>query len=190
MALLGSLVLMFVIGYGITLDVENLSYAVLDRDRTAGEPELRAEPVGLALFHRTPAIVMRPTSIAACAAASCRWPSRSAGLRARHAARAPVQIGAWIDGAMPQRAETIRGYVGGLHQKWLAQQLARARHIPAADGQHGDALYRYNPDVKSLPAMVPAVIALLLLMLPAMLTALAVVREKSWDPSSTCTSRP
>jgi ribosome-dependent ATPase len=32
--------------------------------------------------------------------------------------------------------------------------------------------------VKSLPAMVPAVIPLLLMMIPAMLTALAVVREK------------
>lgn len=38
--------------------------------------------------------------------------------------------------------------------------------------------YRYNPDVKSLPAMVPAVIPILLLMLPSMLAALSVVREK------------
>ncbi len=50
--------------------------------------------------------------------------------------------------------------------------------------------FRYNPDVRSLPAMVPAVIPLLLLMMPAMLTALAVVREKELVPSSTCTSRP
>ena len=38
--------------------------------------------------------------------------------------------------------------------------------------------YRYNPDVKSLVAMVPAIIPLLLLLIPAMLTALSVVREK------------
>src|SRR5690606_20136154 len=38
--------------------------------------------------------------------------------------------------------------------------------------------YRYNPDVSSLPAMVPAVIPLLLLLFPAMLSTLAVVREK------------
>jgi ribosome-dependent ATPase len=38
--------------------------------------------------------------------------------------------------------------------------------------------FRYNPDVKSLVAMVPAVIPLLLMMIPAMLTALSVVREK------------
>ncbi|MWR17781.1 ABC transporter permease, partial [Escherichia coli] len=38
--------------------------------------------------------------------------------------------------------------------------------------------YRYNPDVKSLPAIVPAVIPLLLMMIPSMLSALSVVREK------------
>jgi len=38
--------------------------------------------------------------------------------------------------------------------------------------------YRYNPDVKSLVAIAPAVIPMMLLLFPAMLTALSVVREK------------
>ena len=38
--------------------------------------------------------------------------------------------------------------------------------------------YRYNPDVDSLVAMVPGNIALLLLLIPAVLSALSVVREK------------
>ena len=38
--------------------------------------------------------------------------------------------------------------------------------------------YRYNPDVRSLDAMVPAVIPMLLLLIPSMLAALSVVREK------------
>src|SRR5690606_14552817 len=38
--------------------------------------------------------------------------------------------------------------------------------------------FRYNPNVESIVAMVPAVIPLLLLLIPAMLTALSVVREK------------
>ena len=38
--------------------------------------------------------------------------------------------------------------------------------------------YRYNPSLESLPAMAPAMIPLLLMMIPAMLTALGVVREK------------
>jgi ribosome-dependent ATPase len=98
---------------------------------------------------------------------------------ARRAARGdPVAVAAWVDGAMPQRAETAQGYVLGMHQLWLAEQ-ARARGValPSAPAVI-ETRYRYNPDVKSLPAMVPAVIPLLLLMLPAMLAALSVVREK------------
>ena len=35
MALFGSLILMLIMGYGITMDVNDLSYAVLDRDQTS-----------------------------------------------------------------------------------------------------------------------------------------------------------
>ena len=53
---------------------------------------------------------------------------------------------------------------------------------PNSSGQNGlmtiETRYRYNPDVKSLPAIVPAVIPLLLMMIPSMLSALSVVREK------------
>ncbi len=45
-------------------------------------------------------------------------------------------------------------------------------------GVNIETRFRYNPDVKSLVAMVPAVIPLLLMLIPAMLTALSVVREK------------
>src|SRR5258705_6329797 len=37
-----------------------------------------------------------------------------------------VQVGAWFDGAMPTRAETVRGYLQGIHQHWLTEQ-ARER---------------------------------------------------------------
>ena len=89
-----------------------------------------------------------------------------------------VQIGAWLDGAMPQRAETVQGYVQGMHQHWLLAQASERGGASVAGNASVETRFRYNPDVKSLPAMVPAVIPLLLLMLPAMLTALAVVREK------------
>src|SRR3546814_12290699 len=38
----------------------------------------------------------------------------------------PVQIGAWIDGAMPSRAEIVRGYVQGMHAHWLGQKASSA----------------------------------------------------------------
>jgi ribosome-dependent ATPase len=80
---------------------------------------------------------------------------------------------------MPSRAETVSGYVQGMHQGWLAEQvLARTGNAATASPASIETRFRYNPDVQSLPAMVPAVIPLLLMMIPAMLGALAVVREK------------
>jgi ribosome-dependent ATPase len=89
-----------------------------------------------------------------------------------------VEIGAWIDGAMPQRGETIRSYVQGMHALWLAQAASRLPAPTAGGFATLETRFRYNPDVKSLVAMVPAVIPLLLLLIPAILSALSVVREK------------
>jgi ribosome-dependent ATPase len=92
----------------------------------------------------------------------------------------PVQIAAWVDGSMPARAETVQGYVQGMHQGWLLDMAQRRlgqkrRH---RSGHDRDALSLQSPMLQSLPSMVPAVIPMLLLMIPAMLTALSVVREK------------
>lgn len=85
-------------------------------------------------------------------------------------------MGAWIDGAMPTRAEVIRGYAQGMHTHWLTD-MARQYRLPGV-GATVETRFRYNPDVRSLPAMAPAMIPLLLMMIPAMLAALSVVREK------------
>ena len=91
------------------------------------------------------------------------------------------QIGFWVDGAMPTRADTVKGYVQGIHQSYL-QDLAEQAPQGAAGTAFDVALrYRYNPDVQSLQAMVPAEIPILLMMIPAMLTALGVVRETGFD---------
>lgn len=179
LALCGSLILMFVIGYGISLDVDNLNFAVLDRDQSPLSRDYALNIAGSPYFvERAPlhdyAALDRRMRDGELALALEIPP----GFAADVAAGRPVQIGAWIDGAMPLRGETVRGYVAGIHQQWLLEQ---ARHRLGADLSGNVAIqsrYRYNPDVRSLPAMVPAVVPLLLLMLPAMLTALAVVREK------------
>jgi len=88
-----------------------------------------------------------------------------------------VEIGAWIDGAMPTRAETVQGYVEGMHLHWLQRQAAKAGLEMTAPVTI-ETRFRYNPDVRSLVAMVPGVIPLLLMLIPSMLAALSVVREK------------
>ena len=179
LALGGSLLLMFAIGFGITLDVEDLSYAVLDRDQTTLSQNYTLNLAGSRYFTEHPPIVdyedldrrMRNGELSLAIEIPPGF-SRDV-LRGQN-----VQIGAWIDGAMPQRAETVQGYVQGMHQHWLLVQASERSGASAAGNASVETRFRYNPDVKSLPAMVPAVIPLLLLMLPAMLTALAVVREK------------
>lgn len=80
---------------------------------------------------------------------------------------------------MPTRGETVRGYVQGIHAHWLATKAREAGYGEALAGLVNiETRFRYNPDVKSLVAMVPAVIPLLLMLIPAMLAALSVVREK------------
>ena len=66
------------------------------------------------------------------------------------------------------------------HARALADRQAREAYGSAATAGlfNIETRFRYNPDVKSLPAMVPAVIPLLLMLIPAMLSALSVVREK------------
>jgi ribosome-dependent ATPase len=169
----GSLVLMFVIGFGISMDVEDLSYAVLDRDQTTLSQTTRCN-VRLALLSSNAPHQDYATWTGACAAASWRWPSRSARLLPR----------CWRPAGRDRRLDRRRHAAARRNRAGLC-----AGHAPAVAGRAGpqrghlrsqaslETRFRYNPDVKSLPAMVPAVIPLLLMMLPAMLTAL-VVREK------------
>ncbi len=179
LALAGSLLLMFVMGYGISLDVEDLRYAVMDRDQTSLSHNYSLNLSGSRYFIEQPPITDYNEMDARMRSGELSLAIEIPQGFARDVQRGKTaQIGVWIDGAMPQRAETIRGYVQGMHQGWLMQQARERLGVSAQPPVSIETRFRYNPDVRSLPAMVPAVIPLLLLMMPAMLTALAVVREK------------
>ena len=192
LALVGTMILMLVIGYGISLDVEHLAFAVLDRDQTTVSNNYALQFIG------SPRYFVEHAPIRDYADLERRMRSGELSLAieipqhfGRDLARGrTAQIGAWIDGANPTRGETIRSYVQIVHSQWLNNRIARKSHTagvssektPGASPENALATieirYRYNPDVRSLPAMVPAVIPLLLMMIPAMLASLSVVREK------------
>jgi ribosome-dependent ATPase len=177
---LGSAILMFVLGYGISMDVENLSFAVLDRDNTSLSRDYADTLAGSRYFTE-----QAPLQAAAQLDRRMREGHLSLALEipegfARDVARGnAVEIGAWIDGAMPMRAETAMGYVQGMHQHWLATRAREAYgDVALRPAYRIETRFRYNPNVRSLNAIVPAMIPLLLLLIPAILSALAVVREK------------
>jgi ribosome-dependent ATPase len=179
MALLGTLLLLFIIGYGISLDVEDLTYAVLDRDQTTTSQEYHLNLAGSRYFVEQPPLrdyadLERRLRNGEISLAVEIPPHFGRDLKRG----ASPQVGMWIDGAMPTRAETIKGYVLGLHQDYLQALARRAPQAQAGSAAELEVRYRYNPDVESRQAMVPAMIPLLLMLIPAMLTALGVVREK------------
>ncbi|MCL6707662.1 ribosome-associated ATPase/putative transporter RbbA [Pseudomonas sp. R2.Fl] len=180
MATLGSVFLMFVIGYGINMDIENLSFAVLDFDQTTASQEYVQQIAGSRYFDERPPIRdyadldrrMRDGEISLAIEIPPGF--------ARDASRGDdVAIAAWTDGAMPMRADTVNGYVQGMHAHWLTEKIREIYGEEATRGNYSLVTrFRYNPDIKSLVAMAPAVIPMLLLLIPAILSALSVVREK------------
>src|SRR5690625_951774 len=180
LALIGTVLLMFVVGYGITMDVEDLRFAVLDHDQTGTSRDYTLNLAGSRYFTEQPPLRshadlderLRRGEISL----ALEIPP---GFAADIARGRPAEVGAWIDAAMPTRAETVRGYVEGMHQHWLATKAREQGHASALAGPATvETRFRYNPDIESLKAIIPAMTPLLLKLIPAILTALAVVREK------------
>ena len=182
-ALIGTVLLMFILGYGISMDVKDLPFAVLDGDRSTESRTYLRNFEGSRYF-----VARAPIADHAELDHRLRTGELSLAIEippgfGRDLKRgARPEIGVWIDGAMPFRAETILGYVQGAHFAYLSElsyDTQGTRGTRAGFGAAEVAVrYRYNQDVSSLDAMVPAVIPLLLIFIPAMLMALGVVREK------------
>lgn len=179
-ALLGALFMMVIFGYGISLDVENLAFAVYDQDQS---PQSRAY---LEAF-RGSRYFAEQAPIRDARQLHQRLQRSEIKLaleippgfgRDLHAGRQPV-VAAWLDGGMPFRAETSRNYVEAVHQANLEQLAALSPHpVSRQQAVRLETRFRYNQDVVSVNAIGPGVMALILAFIPAMLTALGIVREK------------
>jgi ribosome-dependent ATPase len=178
-ALVGPLVLLVTFGFGISFDVENLPYAVFDQDRTRESRELLETFAGSRFFIERPKIssaaeIDDRLRRGAVALAIEIPPNFGKDLLTGH----QPQVGVWLDGAMPFRAETTRSYVAALALKYAADQAERRTGGGAATPLNIEMRFRYNQAFRSVDAILPGVIMLLLALIPAMLTAVAVVREK------------
>ena len=179
LALLGTVLLMLVMGFGISMDVERLNYAVLDHDRSVASERYTLNIAGSRYFSeqaplQSHADIDRRMRAGELAMALEIPPGFGRDL---DRGQAP-QIGLWLDGSMPMRAEVARAYVVGLHTQTLSEAVSAATGTPPTRLADIAVRYRYNPDMLSVVAIVPAVIPLLLVFIPSMLTALGVVREK------------
>lgn len=177
-ALFGTAFLMLVVGAGISTDVNNLTFAALDRDNSVESRAYLKELRGSPYFVEKPPLATEAKANQRLQSADIQAaieipPDFGRNLKKGLA----TEVGVWIDGAMPFRAETMRGYLLGVHQQFLGDLAARAGQSAAAPANL-QARFKYNQDFDSIYAIVPGTMALQLILFPAILMALAIVREK------------
>lgn len=179
-AVLGPLILMLTFGYGISFDVEHLPFAVLDQDQTPESRQLIASLDGSRYFERRDDITgpdQIDTRLKSGELTVAMEIPRSYGKDLRRGRT--TEIGVWLDGAMPFRAETTRGYLSGLSLSYIAEMSrTRTGHATPALPIDIEPRFCYNQAFKSIYAIVPSVIMLSLVLIPSIMTALGVVREK------------
>ena len=179
-AFLGSALLMLVCGFGITTDVEHIKITSLDRDQSYDSQAyiegFRSIPRyfrwQLPTFSDDDALTrLQGDQVAAVVEIP---PNFSRDLRRGNT----PDILAQIDGANPFRAETIRGYLEGVQNTLLADPDNRLYQAPSKYTANFQDRYVYNPTFESIYSIVPSVPAILLILIPAVLMTVSIVREK------------
>jgi ribosome-dependent ATPase len=172
--------LMVIFGFGLTVDIENLPYAALDHDHSPQSRHYLQQFEASRYFERhAPAArdveLERRFKTGEIAVAVEIPPGFGRSLLQ---GRQP-EVAIWIDGTLPYHAETAAGYAELLHQSYLRDYLRETTgEVPEATPVNTEIRYWFNQGLRSKFTFVPATLAVVLIMIPAMLTAVAVVREK------------
>jgi ribosome-dependent ATPase len=193
-AVFGPIILMLAFGYGISFDIENLQMAAFDQDDTPESRQLLDGFSGTRYFSVQPPVT-----------------SASEGERRLRSGDTQIvvevpsgfgrdllngsrpEVDASVDGAMTFRGETSRSYVTGVVRKQgeeLQKQLRRAGSPNAWSDGDIQTRFRYNQAFLSVNAMVPSVFMLMLCLIPAIMSAIAVVREKETGSIANFRSTP
>ncbi|HOY03635.1 MAG TPA: ABC transporter permease, partial [Zoogloea sp.] len=161
--------LMLLFGFGLTLDVENLPFAVVDHDRSAASRDYTYRFIssryfdfkGQASDERQLDTLLADNRIRLALVIPPRF-----GERLARGEAAPVQV--LIDGTFPMRAQTTQGYVAAINSAVSLDNMARAlsagRGVPLVEAQARvqpvklEVRYLYNQSVKSIWSLAPKLI--------------------------------
>ena len=179
-ALLGPIILLVTAALAISFDIERIDFAVLDHDQSYDSRQLIEHFAGSRYFHQGKALT-ESSDIdrrlrAKQAALVIEIPpgygrDLIGGLR--------PEVALYVDGAQPFTAENVRGYARGI---LLEHAMRFAKEQPGLSMPKMPATleprFTYNQEFRSIYAFTPGLIMLALIIIPTMLTALGVVREK------------
>ncbi len=180
-AIIGPVILLITAALNVSFDVENVKFTYLDRDKSVLSRQFIQEFSGSRNFKEMPELThaeqINPTLQSADVKLVIEIPPNfGADLLGQ---RQP-EVAFYIDGAQPFTAENVRGFVTGIMLQYT-QNLVKKSGLPIASQGMPASLeprFVYNQSFKSIYAITPGVLMLALILIPTMLTALGVVREK------------
>lgn len=171
--------LLIVFGFGISTDIEKINFSTLDYDQKLWSRDYLEYFSGSRYFNekapiRSPAEIEKGFQKGEFTVVIEIPPGFEKDIKR---GRSP-SVGLWIDGTMPFRAETIKNYTDAVHLSYLTD-LSELSPMPIEySSAHIQPRYWYNPLVRSRFSIVPGLLAVVLMLVPPMLTAIGVVREK------------
>ncbi len=177
------MVLMLLFGYGMSMDVKHLPIAFVDHDRSTFSRDYIDGFVHSEYFDFIGVLENNAQA--------------EEGIKSGHArviidippdfgrqltGNQPVVVGVTVDGSFATRAEVIRAYVIAIHVLYNERLLSdfimrRGTATGPIMPVQMDMTVWYNPSLESINFVVPGMLVLILMLYPALLGALLVVRE-------------
>jgi ABC-2 type transport system permease protein len=179
---------LFLFGYAVTMDVNNITVAVMDQDQSLASRDLLRAIFNSGYF--TDAGSLDSESDVAAALVHTRADMVIVvphGFSDDLARGDQAQLQILLDGAESNSATVGMGYIGKTLSAYANTNIrARISRIAAASGGRLRSLplvsveprFRYNPELKSSIYFVPGVLAMILMIITMMLTSMAITRER------------
>jgi ABC-2 type transport system permease protein len=175
---------LIIFGYAVSTDIKHIGTAVYDEDRTAASRELIDNFIQSRYFEfrrylSSPEEINQVMDNSQ-AQIVLHIPRHFSKDLARNRAASVQMI---LDGSDSMTASIIAGYAGGVVRRYAAGiSLARfdrlKGQLPQVPRVEGRLRVWYNPELKSVNFMVPAVLCQLLLVITMIMTSVAIVKER------------
>ncbi|MEI8134471.1 MAG: ABC transporter permease [bacterium] len=181
--IIAPLLQLLLMGYAATTDVNNISLAICDLDKTATSREFTRSFVSSGYFTIERSLddynkidkLIDNGSVQVAIVIPPKFAENIAGGKS-----GPVQM--LVDGSDGYTAGIALGYAsqiaGAYNQQILQRTIDRAGLKPQIGSITSDVRIWYNPELKSRNFMIPGIVAILLLVITGMLTAMAIVKER------------
>ena len=177
-ALFGPIIMLLAMASSISFDINPSKFAVLDRDNTSESRHLveyfTSSPYFILQSHIHSSDEINPLIQQGDVKLVIEIPVHYG--KKLLSAQQP-EIGFFVDGAYPATAENLHGSITGVLAQYQ-QDLMKSEGIMIKPQAMLASRFMYNQNFKSIYAITPGVVMLSIILIPAMMTALGVVREK------------